>query len=249
MAWTWRWTHDDGFITFRVVDQVFAGHGPVYNQGERVEAFTSPLHLGLLVVLRALFGWALDQAWLSLLLTLGAAAGGMVAAADGARSLARAGGARGRFVPFAILVPAALPPMWEYATAGLETGLAVGWVGLSFCLLARLAARQKEVGRQPAGAEPLVGRRRLLVIAAVVGLGPLVRPECTVLSIGFVVALATFAAARPVRRWQLVAAAVALPLAYELFRMAYYAALVPNTALAKAASDHLPLVADIRLGV
>lgn len=236
MAWRWRWTHDDGFITFRVVDQIFDGNGPVYNQGERVEAFTSPLHLGLLVVLRALLGWALDQAWLSLLLTLGAAAGGLVAAADGARVLARAGGAKGRMVPFAILVPAALPPMWEYATAGLETGLAIGWVGLSFCLLARLAARQREVRRQPEGAAPLVRRRHLLAVAVVVGLGPLVRPECAVLSVAFVIVLCTLEVRRPVPRWQLVGAALALPVAYELFRMAYYASLVPNTALAKAAS-------------
>ncbi len=235
MAWRWRWTHDDGFITFRVVDQIFDGNGPVYNRGERVEAFTSPLHLGLLVVLRALLGWALDVAWLSLLLTLSAAAAGMVAAADGARVLARAGGAKGRMVPFAILVPIALPPMWEYATAGLETGLAIGWVGASFCALARLAARQREAARLPEGAAPLVRTRHALLVAVLVGLGPLVRPECTVLSIGFVVALCTFHATRHVARWKLVAAALALPLAYQLFRMAYYAALIPNTALAKAA--------------
>ncbi|HRW38886.1 MAG TPA: hypothetical protein P5254_14385 [Aquihabitans sp.] len=236
MAWRWRWTHDDGFITFRVVDQVFAGNGPVYNAGERVEAFTSPLHVGLLIVLRALFGWALDEAWLSLLLTLGAAAGGLVAAVAGARALARAGGAKGTMVPFAVLVPAALPPMWEYATAGLETGLAIGWVGLSFWLLARLAARQRPLDQAEAqGRRRRVADRTLLATAVVVGLGPLVRPECTLLSLGFVVALCTFRAARSIATWRLVAAAVALPLAYEAFRMAYYAALVPNTALAKAA--------------
>jgi arabinofuranosyltransferase len=229
MAWRWRWTHDDGFITFRVVDQLFAGNGPVYNQGERVEAFTSPLHLGALVVLRALFGWAIDQAWLSLLLTLGAAAGGLVAAADGARSLARAGGARGTLVPFALVVPAVLPPMWEYATAGLETGLAIGWVGASFAALARLAAHQRS------GAT--VGPRRALAIAVLVGLGPLVRPEGALLSLAFVVALCSMAAVRDVPRWRLVAAALALPVAYQVFRMGYYASLVPNTALAKAAGE------------
>lgn len=238
MAWRWRWTHDDGFITFRVVDQVFAGNGPVYNEGERVEAFTSPLHLGLLVVLRALLGWALDQAWLSLLLTLGAAAGGLVAAAAGAGALARAGGAKGRLVPFAVLVPAVLPPMWEYATAGLETGLAIGWVGLSFWLLARLAARQRAARRAAEeGRAPVARTREVLAVAALVGLGPLVRPECAVLSIGFVAALLTFAAAHRVARWRIVACALAVPVAYQLFRMAYYASVVPNTALAKAAGE------------
>jgi arabinofuranosyltransferase len=229
MAWRWRWTHDDGFITFRVVDQVFAGNGPVYNEGERVEAFTSPLHLGLLVVLRALLGWGLDQAWLSLLLTLGAAIGGLVAAADGARSLARAGGARGTLVPFAVIVPAVLPPMWEYATAGLETGLAIGWVGASFAALARLAARQREGS--------VVAPRRALAVAVLVGLGPLVRPEGALLSLAFVVVLCTMAAVREVPRWRLVAAALVPPVAYQLFRMGYYASVVPNTALAKAAGE------------
>ena len=236
MAWRWRWTHDDGFITFRVVDNVFAGNGPVYNRGQRVEAFTSPLHLGLLVVLRALFGWALDQAWLSALLTLASAAGGLVAAVDGARALARAGGAKGRLIPFAVVVPAVLPPMWEYATAGLETGLAIGWVGASFCALARLAAKQRAIEGRGTDARPLVAPRRLLAIAVLVGLGPLVRPECTVLSIAFVVVLCRMAAAAPVPRWRLLAAAAALPLAYQLFRMGWYASLLPNTALAKAAS-------------
>jgi arabinofuranosyltransferase len=37
-----RWVQEDGFITIRVAQQVLAGNGPVYNAGERVEAFTSP---------------------------------------------------------------------------------------------------------------------------------------------------------------------------------------------------------------
>lgn len=226
MAWRWRWTHDDGFITFRVVDQVFAGNGPVYNAGQRVEVFTSPLHLGLLVVLRVLFGWALDQAWLSVLLTLGAAIGGLAAAAAGAATLARAGGAKGRLVPFGLLVPVALPPMWEYATAGLETGLVIGWVGLSFWMLAGVAT-----------ARPGPMLPRLWPVAVVIGLGPLVRPEAAVLTIGLGAVLLTCRAVAGQSRVRLAAAALALPLAYEVFRAAYFATLVPNTALAKAAGE------------
>ena len=33
---------DDGFINLRVVSQIKAGNGPVFNAGERVEAATSP---------------------------------------------------------------------------------------------------------------------------------------------------------------------------------------------------------------
>jgi hypothetical protein len=64
-----------------------------------------------------------------------------------------------------------------------------------------------------------------------------VRPELTLVSVALVAALCTFAVVgdRPGARARLVAAAAALPVAYEVFRMGYYASLVPNTALAKRA--------------
>ncbi|TAJ21752.1 MAG: hypothetical protein EPO65_00765, partial [Dehalococcoidia bacterium] len=37
------WVSDDGFITFRVVDMLWHWHGPVFNPGERVQAYTHPL--------------------------------------------------------------------------------------------------------------------------------------------------------------------------------------------------------------
>ena len=43
MAVARAWTCDDAFITFRVVEQFLAGHGPVFNIGERVQVFTHPL--------------------------------------------------------------------------------------------------------------------------------------------------------------------------------------------------------------
>jgi arabinofuranosyltransferase len=247
MAWRWRWTHDDGFITLRVVDQVFAGHGPVYNTGQRVEVFTSPLHLGLLIVLRALFGWFVDEAWLGALLTIASMVAGFVGAVEGAARLARAGGAKGRFLPLGILVPVALPPMWEYATSGLETGIAIGWIGVSFWLVAVAVTRGAEealveadgalVQDDASAAATRRRPRRYWIVAMVSGLGPLVRPECTIFSIALLAVLLTSTAVGTdrKRRLRLVGAAVALPVAYEIFRMGYYASLIPNTALAKEA--------------
>ncbi len=37
------WLADDAYITFRVVDNLIHGFGPVYNVGERVQAYTNPL--------------------------------------------------------------------------------------------------------------------------------------------------------------------------------------------------------------
>ena len=50
VGWTHRFMTEDGFIYLRVVEQVRAGNGPVFNQGERVEAFTGPLWVALLSI-------------------------------------------------------------------------------------------------------------------------------------------------------------------------------------------------------
>jgi arabinofuranosyltransferase len=42
------WIGDDGFITLRVADNFVHGYGPVWNVGERVQAYTHPLWLFLL---------------------------------------------------------------------------------------------------------------------------------------------------------------------------------------------------------
>src|SRR4051794_40292183 len=52
MGWVRRWVEEDAFLNFRVVDQIRAGHGPVFNVGERVEIFTSTLWLAMLTVAR-----------------------------------------------------------------------------------------------------------------------------------------------------------------------------------------------------
>lgn len=48
-------TTDDPFITYRYAANLLAGRGPVFNVGERVEGFTSPLHLLLMALLLKVF--------------------------------------------------------------------------------------------------------------------------------------------------------------------------------------------------
>ncbi len=48
-------TVDDAYITFRYAHNIIAGHGPVFNVGERVEGFTSPFHLLLSVGMLLVF--------------------------------------------------------------------------------------------------------------------------------------------------------------------------------------------------
>jgi arabinofuranosyltransferase len=40
-GWAYHHMNDDGFINLRVVSQIKAGNGPVFNAGERVEAATA----------------------------------------------------------------------------------------------------------------------------------------------------------------------------------------------------------------
>src|SRR5579863_3101904 len=74
-GWSHRWMDEDAFINFRIVDQIFAGNGPVFNAGERVEAATSPLWLFVLVAGRAVFGAFVSIEWIALIAGLGAAVG------------------------------------------------------------------------------------------------------------------------------------------------------------------------------
>jgi len=54
MCWAYFPLHaDDAYIVARYVQQILAGHGIVYNAGERVAAFTSPGHLLVLTALGA----------------------------------------------------------------------------------------------------------------------------------------------------------------------------------------------------
>jgi arabinofuranosyltransferase len=220
LVWHRRWISDDGLIVLRTVRQLAVGNGPVFNAGERVEANTSTLWTALLALPGLLPGQALN--WASVVLGLLLSVAGLGFALDAARRLF---GAPPRMVPLGGLLVVALPPFWDFGTSGLETGLIVGWLGLTWWLLVRrLEARR----RDPAGATwPL---------AFVLGLAPLVRPDLALVAVVAAVALVVLEARRGWSRLVgLGGVAVALPLAYEVFRAGYYGLLVPSTALAKEA--------------
>ena len=224
LGWRQRWNSDDAFINFRVVDMIANGHGPVFNAGERVEAYTSTLWLAILWVGSGPLPFRVE--WFAVVVGLALSLAGLAAASGGAALLARARGQSGPLVPLGALVFVALPPVWDFATSGLETGLSFAWLGGSFLALAWLLAAD------PAA----VSRRRLAAIAVLCGLGPLVRPDFALFSVAFLVVLIA-AFGRPLwpRGAALLAVALASPVLYELFRIGYFASLVPNTAVAKDA--------------
>jgi len=232
LGWRRRWMSDDGFINVRIVENLFAGHGPVYNVGERVEAGTSTLWLAAISLGHAVFPFVAISR-VAVYGGLLATVLGLVAVTAGAAVLWRLLDRRGPLLPLGTVVLAALPPFWDFATSGLEMGLAFLWLGLSFLLLALglRAARTADRGRRRAWWS--------LAPAVVIGLGPLVRPDLTLIAAALGVALLA-QSPRSLRSWAgVAAAALAIPVGYEVFRAGYYATLVPNTALAKGAGSAL----------
>ena len=227
-AWSHRWVSDDAFITFRSAVNLVHGYGPVFNPGERVESSTSTLW-ELLLAFCALFRRFVAVEWSAVVLGIAFSVVGLVFAQLAALRLARRPPNR-IALPLGALIVCGLAPFWDFATSGLETGMVIGWLGLSFFALVR-ALEARTADRPPPG-WGIRGNWDALLI----GLGVLIRPDAGVFVVGF-------AALLLVLRWtgdwrEVVKIGVwgaTIPLAYQVFRMGYYAALVPTPAVAKEA--------------
>lgn len=224
VGWSRRWTVDDAFINYRVVKHVLAGHGPVFNSGDRVEATTSTLWAALLVIADILSPARLEWTALALELVLGAA--GLAAGMAGALRLARlrgGGDAMWPTVPVGALAYLGVAATWDWATGGLENGLALLWLGASFLAVVVL------------GGTSTPSRRRVTATALLAGVGVLVRPDFAVYSVGFCVVVGLAAWRRGGRRGLLAAGATAsaIPVAAQVLRMGFYGQLLPNTLYAK----------------
>ena len=231
-GYRFRWVTDDGFIYFRVVEQLQTGNGPVFNAGERVEIFTSPLWLAVLTVADVVAPVRLE--WLAVLLGLGLSVAGVVMAILGARLLVRRDVADAVLVPVGVLAFGAIMPVWIFQTSGLENGLVFAWIGACLWVLARWADRADEADGVDGAVRPMGAGWGVLL-----GLGWLVRPELVVFSAVFLALV--LVAQRRAQGWRsragFVAAAAAIPVAYQVFRMGYFGMFVSNTAIAKEGTD------------
>ncbi len=244
-AWQRRWIADDGLIVLRTIRNLLAGNGPVFNAGERVEANTSTAWTYLLWFFSWVTGAGSDAngtgdghleyvaLWVALVLSVAAIPIAMYGTARlyGDRWLS----ARGRaaagvtlLLPLGSIVYISLPPARDFATSGLENGLVIFWIACLWCLFLAWSRRDPERTDWRA-------RTAFLGLSFVAGLAPLIRPEITVL--GGLVLLVLFCA--PIGwklRVSMVVVAAVVPVGYQIFRMGYYAILVPNPAIAKDAS-------------
>ena len=109
-GWMRRWMSDDGLIVLRTVRNLLAGHGPVFNAGERVEANTSTLWQYLIYGVSLLSDARLEiiALWLAL---------GLSVAAVAVSTWATARLNWGSYVlPVGALVYIALPPARDFFT-------------------------------------------------------------------------------------------------------------------------------------
>lgn len=203
---------DDAFIVFRYADHLAAGHGPIFNPGERVEGYTSPLWLALLALgIRA----GVRPEIFAPLLGAGLAAGTLIAVVV---LLVCRGKAP---FPFAFLV-AGCSAWAAWATGGLETSLFTSLVTFAFF------ATLEETGPRSTAA-------RLRASSALVALATMTRPDGLLVACCLGLYLARKLRTRNPRALIAWAAGWVLPfVGQSLARYAYYGRWWPNTAAVKS---------------
>jgi arabinofuranosyltransferase len=204
------WMMDDAYITLRTVDNLFAGYGPVWNPGERVQSYTHPLWMMICCAIYAVT----REYFYSLFI-----AGALISTA--ALVIVTQKLSRSQYVAISLLLAAMLSHAFvDYSTSGLENPL----THLLIALFAWVYLGQ------------LPDERRFKLLCLIGGLALLSRPDNAVLLGPAVIAAAVQAYRRGTKPGALLRAALigGIPLyAWELFSLFYYGSLVPNTALAK----------------
>lgn len=210
----YRWIFDDSFVYYRYVDNaLFTGAGLVANAGEYVEGFTSPFHVLVLLALRAA-GLGYEA------INVGTGMGVFALfwllcvrtnAELGGASDERVRDARAVNLPLALL--AANYSAVSFFTAGNEGP----WMHLAAAVLALFVLRPDSA-------------MRALAVAWI----PLVRPE---FALAWVLVCAFAWARRGRAPVVLLGASVLVNGGWLVFRVLYYADLLPNTFYLKASAQ------------
>ncbi|MCE9596445.1 MAG: hypothetical protein K8S54_00610 [Spirochaetia bacterium] len=207
------WVTEDAFITFRMVENIFAGHGYLFNPGEPVEASTHPIWSAALILLRGV-GLPLD---------VGSVLLGLLFSFIGIGILIRRSAGAGAF-PFAVLALCSISGFRDFATSGLE-------FSLTFLLIVLF---YQELERGSLSSSPIY--KALLLVTLYLN-----RPETGLFYAYYsIVLLWELFQARHltmVKRLGIAAGwgvPLLIPIAYHLFRWAYFDALFQNPYYAKA---------------
>src|SRR5690606_26388453 len=215
VAYVFPWTLDDAFIYMRYAQNLAAGHGPVYNPGERCEGYSSFLWIVLLAVGRLLGG---DLPVLAKTFAGLFAAGCIVLVHQAWRFVPEVGRTGSAGAAVLLGTCTAFTP---WATAGMETPL----LALELTLLVLWWLRTRRFGA------PL---RVYWALGLLGGLATMTRPE-GLLTFGLI---AVDAVVRDLRAGR--ARGLAVPAGFALvfvpwfaWRLAYYGDPLPNTYYAK----------------
>jgi hypothetical protein len=208
----YHYLDDDQMISMRYARNLAEGHGPVWNDGERVEGYTN---FGWMLVMAAVHAggatdaasslWVRVASWLALCATLGLSW----------RLLGQLG-VRGSPAFAAIVALALAIDLLFWAVNGFETTL------LTAVFLWAVCRVLDETSRGAASALTLV----------LAGLLPVIRADSVDLTAGVV--LVVLALGAPKRRALIALAAVPF-LVHEAFRVSYYGDWFPNTYYLKVA--------------
>jgi arabinofuranosyltransferase len=221
----WGYTVDDAYIVFRYARNLVEGNGAVFNIGERVEGFSSPLWLAVATIAEGLH---LPVEQVCKALSLAAVIVMLWYVARCMRSLSLA-------ARLPLLLLAACAPLPVAVVCGLET--AVNAVIVLFLLLTAYKGEPRRVDVE-LGGDAAAGTGLSSAALAFWGcLALLCRPENGLL-VG-VHGLYLWCA-RPDQRRRLYMAATiwfAVGALLTLARFAYYGAVLPNTAVAKVSMD------------
>ncbi len=214
------WLSDDAYITFRVVENFLHGYGPVYNIGERVQAYTHPLWFflisGAYAVVNGLFGrffLAARLPWTVIIVSIACSAGAVWLFA---RRVAREWWAAVAGVVLLTFSRA----FTDYATSGLEEAL-------TYLILAWFFARYFQLDAAGRSNQP----KAIGELTLIASLGVLNRLDIVLLYAPLLAWLIWKA-----RSWKAIgfAALGILPvILWELFSLFYYGFPFPNTYYAK----------------
>ncbi|MEO7273961.1 MAG: hypothetical protein ABIX28_08895 [Vicinamibacterales bacterium] len=207
------WLGDDAYITFRVVWNLVHGYGPVFNPGERVQAYTHPLWM---LVMAAAHFITRDFFFTAQVVSYGFVLAALLRIARSLESAATVG------VAFVWLLSS--KAFMDYTSSGLE-------YPLSYCLLTFFYSRWFDLAEGPIASRDL---RRLGVIA---GLAFVNRID-SVLLYAAPLAWLTLTSLR-VHRARVVPplTGFGVPVAaWLLFATIYYGFPLPNTYYAKVAT-------------
>ena len=208
------WVAEDAFITFRAVDNLLAGHGPVWNIGERVQVYTHPLWYLLLSIGTALTG---SSFYVSFLLSWLCLAGIAWIVSRLIRTQMQ-----NQWGWLAVAILAVSRAFTDYSSSGLENPL----VHLLMCLYVWFWLSER----------PL--QQRFFTTSLIYGLVYITRPDGIFL-LTPASAYLLYQMFKQKQAWFKSSLLALLPvIAWETFSIIYYGTPVPNTALAKVNIDY-----------